>query len=167
MVVSLPEDFVPTITPEDVEKVLTDPDWEDKVAEASLLAVTHCSHNPTESDFILKEVINYNVTKRIRELYLEKANPLPKEIEWNNEMDNTKAYELLEYVILQYCMAKEILKEDKPHQISLFVDNELIEVRLKNWCIQLEELYTNAYKHPIQINLKKNKAKNRYTIIIK
>lgn len=167
MVVSLPEDFVPTITPEDVEKVLTDPDWEDKVAEASLLAVTHCSHNPTESDFILKEVINYNVTKRIRELYLEKANPLPKEIEWNNEMDNTKAYELLEYVILQYCMAKEILKEDKPHQISLFVDNELIEVRLKNWCIQLEELYTNAYKHPIQINLKKNKAKNRYTIVIK
>lgn len=167
MVVSLPEDFVPAITPEDVEKVLTDPDWEDKVAEASLLAVTHCSHNPAESDFILKEVINYNVTKRIRELYLEKANPLPKEIEWNNEMDNTKAYELLEYIILQYCMAKEILKEDKPHQISLFVDNELIEVRLKNWCIQLEELYTNAYKHPIQINLKKNKAKNRYTIVIK
>lgn len=167
MSISLPEDFVPAITPEDVEKVLTDPDWEDKVAEASLLAVTHCSHNLTESDFILKEVINYNVTKRIRELYLERANPLPKEIEWNNEMDNTKAYELLEYVILQYCMAKEILKENKPHQISLFVDNELIEVRLKNWCIQLEELYTNAYKHPIQINFKKNKAKNRYTIIIK
>ena len=167
MSISLPEDFVPAITPEDVEKVLTDPDWEDKVAEASLLAVTHCSHNPTESDFILKEVINYNVTKRIRELYLERANPLPKEIEWDNEMDNTKAYELLEYVILQYCMAKEILKEDKPHRISLFVDNELIEVRLKNWCIQLEELYTNAYKYPIQINFKKNKAKNRYTIVIK
>ena len=166
MAVSLPEDFIQSITPEDVEKVLTDPDWEDRVAEASLLAVTHCSHNPTESDFILKEVINYNVTKRIRELYLERANPLPKEIKWDNTMDNTKAYELLEYIILQYCMTKEILKEDKPHTLTLFVDNELIEVRLNNWCLQLEELYNNAYNHPIKIIFKKTKVKNKYIIKI-
>lgn len=166
MAVSLPEDFIPSITPEDVEKVLTDPDWEDRVAEASLLAVTHCSHNLTESDFILKEVINYNVTKRIRELYLERANPLPKEIKWDNTIDNTKAYELLEYIILQYCMAKEILKENKPHTLTLFVDNELIEVRLNNWCLQLKDLYGNAYNHPIEITFKKSKVKNKYTIKI-
>lgn len=163
--VSLPEDFIPNITIEEIEKVLTDPEWEDKVAEASLLAVTHCSNSPKESDNILMEVINYNVTKKIRELYLEKANPLPKEIIWDTKMDNTKAYELLEYIVLQFCLMREILKEDKPHTISLYVDNELIEVRLKNWCIQLEELYTNAYKHPVTITFKKLKTK--YTITLK
>lgn len=165
MSISLPEDFIPNITVEEIEKVLTDPDWEDKVAEASLLAVTHCSNSPRESDRILTEVINYNVVKKIRELYLEKANPLPKEIIWDNKMDNTKAYELLEYIVLQYCLTREILKETKSHKISLYIDNELIEIRLKNWCIQLSELYTNAYKQPIDIDCKKLKTK--YTITLK
>lgn len=163
--ISLPEEFIPNITPEEVERVLTDPAWEDKVSEASLFAVTHCSHDPKESDNILMQVINYNVTKRIRELYLEKANPLPKEILWDNTMDNTKAYELLEYIILQYCITREFEKDLKPHSISLFIDNELIEIRLKSWCLQLEELYTTAYKRPIKINCKKLKTK--YTITLK
>jgi hypothetical protein len=163
--VSLPEDFIPNITPDEVEKVLTDPDWEDKVAEASLLAVTHCSNNPKESDAILAQVISYNVTKKIRELYLEKANPLPKEIIWDNKIDNVQAYELLEYIVLQFCLMREILKENKPHTMSLYIDNELIEIRLKNWCIQLEELYTNNYKQPVKIEYKKLKTK--YTITLK
>ena len=64
MSISLPEDFVPAITAEEVEKVLTDPDWEDKVAEASLLAVTYCSHSSNESEKILTEVINYKCNKK-------------------------------------------------------------------------------------------------------
>lgn len=163
--ISLPEEFIPNITPEEVEKVLTDPAWEDKVSEASLFAVTHCSHDPKESDNILMRVINYNVTKRIRELYMTKANPLPKEILWDNKMDNTKAYELLEYIVLQFCITREFFDNIKPHTMSLFIDNEIIEIRLKNWCIQLEELYTNAYKRPIKIEYKKLKTK--YTITLK
>ena len=163
--ISLPEDFIPNITIDEVEKALTDPEWEDRVSEASLLAVTHCSKDINESDNIIMRVINYNVTKKIRELYLERANPLPKEIIWDNKMDNTKAYELLEYIVLQYCLTREILKNKGTHTISLFIDNELIEIRLKNWCIQLEELYTEGYKRPITIDCKKLKTK--YTITLK
>lgn len=166
MSISFPEDFIPNITPDEVEKVLTDPAWEDKVAEASFFAVTHCSKDPKESDEILMRVINYNVTKRIRQLYLEKSNPLPTEITWDNKMNNTQAYELLEYIVLQYCLERELLKkENKSHSISLYVDNELIEIRLKNWCFQLEELYTNTYKQPINIQCKK--LKNKYIITLK
>ena len=165
MSISSPEDFVPAITAEEVEKVLTDPDWEDKVAEASLLAVTYCSHSSNESERILTEVINYNVTKKIRELYLERANPLPKEICWNSRMSNTKAYELLEYIVLQYCLTRDMTKKIKSHTMSLFIDNELIEIRLRNWCLQLEELYTAVYKQPIKIDCKK--LKNKYVIKLK
>ena len=167
MVVSLPEDFIPVITQEDVEKALTDPIWENRVAEASLLAVTHCSSNPAQSDYILGEVINYNVTKRVRELYLEKSNPLPTEIVWDTTTDNTKAYELFEYIILQYCMTKEFLKKTKPHTMSLYIDNELIEVRLKAWGEQLQTLYSNAYKQPLNISIKKNSHKNLYIVKLK
>lgn len=164
--ISLPEDFIPNITIDEVEKVLSDPEWEDNVAEASLLAVTHCN-NPRESDAILTRVINYNVTKKVRELYLEKANPLPVSIKWDVLVNNVKAYELLEYIILQYCLMKEVLNTSKPHKINLYIDNELIEVRLQNWCSQLSELYTNAYNKPVEVLYKKLKTNHRYTITLK
>lgn len=164
--ISLPEDFIPNITADEVEKVLTDPKWEDDVSEAALFAVTHCA-NIKESDAVLTRVINYNVTKKIRELYLEKAKPLPTSIKWDNQVDNVKAYELLEYIVLQFCLMKELLNNIESHKINLDIDNELIEIRLENWCIQLSELYTNAYNKPVDVDCKKLKTKHKYIITIK
>jgi hypothetical protein len=165
--ISLPEEFIPSITADEVEKVLTDPEWENNVAEASLFAAAAYCKNPKESDAVLTRVINYNVTKKIRELYLEKAKPLPTSIKWDNQVDNVKAYELLEYIVLQFCLMKELLNNVESHKISLDIDNELIEVRLENWCIQLSELYTNAYNKPVDVDCKKLKTKHKYTITIK
>lgn len=162
--VSLPEDFIPVITSDDIEKVLTDTEWEDNVSEAALFAVTHCSKNKTDSDKILRKVINYNITQQIKKLYLKKANPLPKIITWNNTINKTSAYELLEYIILQFCLLKETNSNLK-HSMNLIINNKDIEIKLKTWCKRFEILYSEQYVDSLKIQCKK--YKNKYIITLR
>ena len=166
--ISLPEDFIPNITNEELTSALSDPEWEDSVAEAALFAATHCISTHRDPDTILSQVINYNVTKKVQELYLTKAKPLPTSIVWDISINSTQAYELLEYIVLQFCLCKNNTTNKTPaHKITLQIDNELIEIRLKNWCLQLEELYTKVYEKPVAVKYTALKTPHKYKINLK
>ena len=132
--------FTPDLTPEDIEKAFDDETWLENVTEAALFGATNCYQKGKDSYAIMNDIIVYNVSRRMCELFVKKGKALPELIVWKKSLSVLDAYESLESVMAKLAIEKK-LGIFKPTTIKIQIDNELIAHELQDWCARLEEEY--------------------------
>lgn len=158
---SLRELFDVNLSDEEIQDYFEDTQWEDNVADAAffgaILLSNKIDRNPEE---IIHEIVSYNVLKRLRELFISKSKPLPKEMFWDSALDQTEAYYLLENYVAQAVILKQAEKFENTLNLKLKITDLNIKRKLKQWCLNFQE----KYKSEIKITCKKVKSDYLITI---
>lgn len=154
--------YLPDLTQTDVDKALADRQWEDSVVDASIFALNALDKLQKTPDEIITEVINYNVSKKIRGLFLERAKPWPKNVIWDEDISFLDAFDSLESIILYSELLKQENTAIKSMSTFITIKNKAIENKLFDWCLAIPKNYKNSFK----IICTQTKLKNKYKITI-
>ena len=147
------------ISTEDILDYFDDTAWENNVADAAFLGAVTLKKDPEK---VIHDIVHYNVLKRLRELFISKSKPLPKQMIFDSELTQVEAFYLLENFIAQVVILKQAEKLTEAVKLSLIVENEIVKIKLKQWCLSLQ----NEYKNEIEIKTRKINE-NKYSIVIK
>lgn len=147
------------ISTEDILDYFDDTAWENNVADAAFLGAVTLKKDPEK---VIHDIVHYNVLKRLRELFISKSKPLPKQMIFDSELTQVEAFYLLENFIAQVVILKQAEKLTETVKLSLIVENEIVKIKLKQWCLSLQ----NEYKDEIEIKTRKINE-NKYSIVIK
>ena len=151
--------FDVNISTEDILDYFDDTAWENNVADAAFLGAVTLKKDPEK---VIHDIVHYNVLKRLRELFISKSKPLPKQMVFDSELTQVEAFYLLENFIAQVVILKQAEKLTETVKLSLIVENEIVKIKLKQWCLSLQ----NEYKNEIEIKTRKINE-NKYSIVIK
>lgn len=151
--------FDVNISTEDILDYFDDTAWENNVADAAFLGAVTLKKDPEK---VIHDIVHYNVLKRLRELFISKSKPLPKQMIFDSELTQVEAFYLLENFIAQVVILKQAEKLTETVKLSLIVENEIVKIKLKQWCLSLQ----NEYKNEIEIKTRKINE-NKYSIVIK
>lgn len=151
--------FDVNISTEDILDYFDDTAWENNVADAAFLGAVTLKKDPEK---VIHDIVHYNVLKRLRELFISKSKPLPKQMIFDSELTQVEAFYLLENFIAQVVILKQAEKLTETVKLSLIVENEIVKIKLKQWCLSLQ----NEYKNEIEIKIRKINE-NKYSIVIK
>jgi len=157
-----PYNFALNITDADIEKAFNDQDWLNSVASATLLGVAYATENTTLNktpEDILHEIINYNIIKRLQSVFLSKAQPLPKLIEWDNTTTSSFAYDSLENILIQALLLKEANKFEDKIAFTISIKNDVIKKSILNWLEEFRKTYV-MFKITCKV------IKDKYKIVI-
>lgn len=149
-------EFLATVSTDEVEALLTDPQWEEDVAKAAFFGASVARKPGFSFDDMLMDIINYNIGKRIRGLLLTKIKkPLPKSMTLT---DPIQGYNFLEEMTIYASLLKADNQLGKPLKVALKITDIEVEKRLDRWCELLQKEFS-----PISIEYK---AKNKNSYII-
>lgn len=151
--------FDVNISTEDILDYFDDTAWENNVADAAFLGAVTLKKDPEK---VIHDIVHYNVLKRLRELFISKSKPLPKQMIFDSELTQVEAFYLLENFIAQVVILKQAEKLTETVKLSLIVENEIVKIKLKQWCLSLQ----NEYENEIEIKTRKINE-NKYSIVIK
>lgn len=140
-----------TITEEDVNNKFTDK-WEENVADAAFIAALYSSNLNKSPEEIIREVVNYNVTKNLRELFVSKSKPLPKNITWKKGYSVTNANYLFENYMSQIFLFKETDNLKEKVTLNLTIEDDRLQNAFSVWL----EIAMDTYKN-IKIKSKQDK----------
>lgn len=150
------------ITDSDIENLFSDEKWETEVSDAAFFAARYFSGKINETpENIVKNVINYNVIRKLQELFVSKSKPLPVEIIWNESMEFQNAIFLLENYFAQVTLLKSVGKLLKPIKLKLIINNVDIQNRVLGWYDILQNEYTS-----LKVTFKQ-KSNNEYLLTFK
>lgn len=71
------------ISTEDILDYFDDTAWENNVADAAFLGAVTLKKDPEK---VIHDIVHYNVLKRLRELFISKSKPLPKQMIFDSEL---------------------------------------------------------------------------------
>lgn len=140
------EKFLINISEEDINKAFNDEEWENNVANAAFYGAVCLTSSKQSSEEIISEIINYNVLKKLRDLFIAKSNPLPEKYHWDNKIDVKTAFAILENYVAQVSLLNEAERLDKKITLKIITSNKDINKKLKEWCEYFQKANLNALK---------------------
>ena len=140
------EKFLINISEEDINKTFNDEEWENNVANAAFYGAVCLTSSKKSSEEIINEIINYNVLKKLRDLFIAKSNPLPKKYCWDNEINIETAFAILENYVAQVSLLNEAERLDKTITLKIITSNKNINKKLKEWCEYFQKVNLNTLK---------------------
>ena len=132
--------FTPDLIPEDIEKAFDDEKWLENVTEAALFGATSCYQKGKDSYAIMNDIIVYNVSRKMCELFVKKGKAIPKLVVWKESLSALDAYESFESIIAKFSIEKK-LGIFKSTTVDIKIENKLIQHELKDWCERMEDEY--------------------------
>lgn len=132
--------FTPDLTSEDIEKEFDDEKWLENVTEAALFGATNCYQKGKDSYAIMNDIIVYNVSRKMCELFIKNGKALPELITWKKSLSALDAYESFESIMAKLSIEKKV-GIFKPTIVKIKIENKLIQNELTDWCERMEEEY--------------------------
>ena len=132
--------FTPDLTAEEIEEAFEDETWIENVTEAALFGATSCFQKGKDNYEIMHDIIVYNVSRRMCELFIKKGKPIPELITWKNSLSILDAYESFESIIAKLSIEKKV-GVFKPTVVKIQIENNAITHELTDWCNRMEEEY--------------------------
>lgn len=130
------------ITEEDIIAAFDDEQWEENVAEAAFLGAVYTANQlNVDPKQLINEIINYNINKKIKEIFLQKTKPLPKKITFENNIDLAEAFCIFENFISYALLLKDLDKLTDPLKLQIVTDKW--QQKVCNWCNKFQEKYSN------------------------
>ncbi len=148
--------FTPDLTSEEIEEAFEDEAWIENVTEAALFGATGCFQKGKDNYEIMHDIIVYNVSRRMCELFIKKGKPIPKLIQWKTSLSVLDAYQSFESIAAKFAIEKK-MNVFKKTDVNIQINNQLIQNELQDWCERLKDEY------PLDIYYKKIKN-NTYKI---
>lgn len=144
---------------EEIEKVFEDEEWRENVADAAFIAALYTTPLNEDPKEVIRRVINYNVVKQFKTIFVNNAKPLPKVIVWRSGYSKVDAMYLFDNYIAQVFLIKES-GNLKKFTLTVYADDKALRGLIKMWCKKYEELYQG-----LSITYKQSdKVKNRISI---
>lgn len=132
--------FTPDLTSEDIEKAFDDEKWLENVTEAALFGATNCYQKGKDSYAIMNDIIVYNVSRKMCELFIKNGKALPEVVTWKKSLSALDAYESFESIIAKLAIEKKV-GIFKDTTVKIKIENELIVHELHDWCERMENEY--------------------------
>ncbi len=148
--------FTPDLTSEEIEEAFEDEAWIENVTEAALFGATSCFQKGKDNYEIMHDIIVYNVSRRMCELFIKNGKPIPKLIQWETSLSVLDAYQSFESIAAKFAIEKK-MEIFKKTDVNIQIDNQLIQNELQDWCERLKNEY------PLDIHYEKIKG-NVYKI---
>lgn len=131
------------LSDEDIDKAFLDPKWLNQVADAATFAVEKTidlGYNPKD---IYDKVIDYNLVRKMRQLVLSTAMPIPKKLDWHGITVN-EAYLELEELIIQANLEKLDTNKKLNYKINVITGKSgILKQNFPTWCTTLQIRYPN------------------------
>lgn len=161
---STPKDILDVlIKNEEIENVLENEEWQENVADAAFIAALYTKSLNKDPKEIIDEVIHYNVIKQFRNLFINNAKPLPKNIIWKSGYSKLDAIYLFENYISQVYLTKENGNLKNKITLNIYAEDKSLQDDIKKWCKKYSKLYTD-----LNISCKQStKTKNKISIYFK
>lgn len=146
---------------EKIADVLENEEWQESVADAAFVAAMYTTSLNRDVKDIIREVINYNVIRKFRDLFLSNSKPLPKDIIWHSGYSKLDAEYLFENYLSQVFLMKENGNLNNKIVLNVYTDDKVLRNMVKALC----KKYSNVHKS-LNISLKEN-VKNKIVITFK